>query len=104
MNDTRNLKTAIDQTVKVGQHAQGTISYTVSPVHTTEIWIEMAKKIEDMGANSLCIKDMAGLLQPYVAYDLVKKLKKRLIYQFSFIRMLQLAFQQHVLLKQLRLE
>ena len=76
MNDTRNLKTAIDQTVKVGQHAQGTISYTVSPVHTTELWIDMAKKIEDMGAHSLCMKDMAGLLQPYVAYDLVKKLKK----------------------------
>ena len=76
MNDTRNLKTAIDQTVQVGQHAQGTISYTVSPVHTTELWIDMAKKIEDMGAHSLCIKDMAGLLQPYVAYDLVKKLKK----------------------------
>ncbi len=76
MNDTRNLKTAIDQTVKVGQHAQGTISYTVSPVHTTELWIDMAKKIEDMGAHSLCIKDMAGLLQSYVAYDLVKKLKK----------------------------
>ena len=76
MNDTRNLKTAIDQTVKAGQHAQGTISYTVSPVHTTELWIDMAKEIEDMGAHSLCIKDMAGLLQPYVAYDLVKKLKK----------------------------
>ena len=76
MNDTRNLKTAIDQTVKAGQHAQGTISYTVSPVHTTDIWIDMAKEIEDMGAHSLCIKDMAGLLQPYVAYDLVKKLKK----------------------------
>jgi oxaloacetate decarboxylase alpha subunit len=76
MNDTRNLKTAIDQTIKVGQHAQGTISYTVSPVHTTELWIDMAKKIEDMGAHSLCIKDMAGLLQPYVAYDLVTKLKK----------------------------
>ena len=76
MNDTRNLKTAIDQTVKVGQHAQGTISYTVSPVHNTELWIDMAKEIEDMGAHSLCIKDMAGLLQPYVAYDLVKKLKK----------------------------
>jgi len=76
MNDTRNLETAIDQTVKAGQHAQGTISYTVSPVHTTELWIDMAKEIEDMGAHSLCIKDMAGLLQPYVAYDLVKKLKK----------------------------
>ncbi len=75
MNDMRNLETAINQTVKIGQHAQGTISYTVSPVHTVELWVEMAKKIEDMGAHSLCIKDMAGLLQPYVAYDLVKKLK-----------------------------
>jgi len=76
MNDMRNLKTAVDQTVKVGKHAQGTISYTLSPVHTTELWIDMAKEIEDMGAHSLCIKDMAGLLQPYVAFDLVKKLKK----------------------------
>ncbi len=76
MNDMRNLKTAVDQTVKVGKHAQGTISYTLSPVHTTELWIDMAKQIEGMGAHSLCIKDMAGLLQPYVAYDLVKKLKK----------------------------
>lgn len=75
MNDMRNLKTAVDQTVKLGQHAQGTISYTVSPVHTMQIWIDMARKIEDMGAHSLCIKDMAGLLQPYVAYDLVKALK-----------------------------
>ena len=75
MNDMRNLQTAVDQTVKVGQHAQGTISYTVSPVHTTELWIDLAKQIEDMGAHSLCIKDMAGLLQPYVAYDLVTKLK-----------------------------
>ena len=76
MNDVRNLETAIDQTINVDQHAQGTISYTVSPVHTIELWIEMAKRIEDMGAHSLCIKDMAGLLQPYVAFDLVKKLKK----------------------------
>jgi oxaloacetate decarboxylase alpha subunit len=75
MNDMRNLETSINQTVKIGQHAQGTISYTVSPVHTVDLWVEMARKIEDMGAHSLCIKDMAGLLQPYVAYDLVKKLK-----------------------------
>ncbi|CAC9487524.1 Oxaloacetate decarboxylase alpha chain (EC [uncultured Gammaproteobacteria bacterium] len=75
MNDMRNLKTAVDQTVKLGQHAQGTISYTVSPVHTMQTWIDMAKAIEDMGAHSLCIKDMAGLLRPYDAYDLVKKLK-----------------------------
>jgi oxaloacetate decarboxylase alpha subunit len=75
MNDMRNLETSINQPLKIGQHAQGTISYTVSPVHTVDLWVEMAKKIEDMGAHSLCIKDMAGLLQPYVAYDLVKKLK-----------------------------
>jgi oxaloacetate decarboxylase alpha subunit len=75
MNDIRNLKTATDQTIKLGQHAQGTISYTVSPVHNMQTWIDMAKAIEDMGAHSLCIKDMAGLLQPYVAYDLVKELK-----------------------------
>ena len=75
MNDTDNLKIAIDQTTKLNQHAQGTISYTVSPVHTIELWVELAKKIEDMGANSLCIKDMAGLLQPYVASKLIKKLK-----------------------------
>ena len=75
MNDMRNLKTATDQTIKLGQHAQGTISYTVSPVHNMQTWIDMAKEIEDMGAHSLCIKDMAGLLQPYVAYDLVKELK-----------------------------
>jgi oxaloacetate decarboxylase alpha subunit len=76
MNDMRNLKTAIDQTIKLGQHAQGTISYTVSPVHTMQTWVDMAKSIEDMGAHSLCIKDMAGLLHPYDAYDLVKELKK----------------------------
>ncbi len=75
MNDIRNLKTAISQTIQLSQHAQGTISYTVSPVHTTKMWIDMARQIEDMGAHSLCIKDMAGLLQPYVAYDLVKELK-----------------------------
>jgi oxaloacetate decarboxylase alpha subunit len=75
MNDIRNLKTATDQTIKLGQHAQGTISYTVSPVHNMQTWIDMAREIEDMGAHSLCIKDMAGLLQPYVAYDLVKELK-----------------------------
>ncbi|HIM58190.1 MAG TPA: oxaloacetate decarboxylase subunit alpha [Gammaproteobacteria bacterium] len=75
MNDIRNLKTATDQTIKLGQHAQGTISYTVSPVHTMQTWVDMAREIEDMGAHSLCIKDMAGLLQPYVAYDLVKALK-----------------------------
>ena len=78
MNDTRNLSTAIKATVDVGKHAQGTISYTVSPVHTLDLWVDLAKKIEDMGAHSLCIKDMAGLLKPYVAFDLVSRLKASL--------------------------
>ncbi|OUS30897.1 oxaloacetate decarboxylase subunit alpha [Gammaproteobacteria bacterium 45_16_T64] len=75
MNDVRNLETAIKAVIKQEKHAQGTISYTVSPVHTTEMWVDMAQRLQDMGANSICIKDMAGLLKPYVAYDLVKKLK-----------------------------
>jgi oxaloacetate decarboxylase alpha subunit len=76
MNDVRNLKTAIDQAVKIDSHAQGTISYTTSPVHTKELWVDLGKQIEDMGAHSLCIKDMAGLLRPYDAYELVKALKE----------------------------
>ncbi|QOL25594.1 sodium-extruding oxaloacetate decarboxylase subunit alpha [Thalassotalea sp. LPB0316] len=76
MNDTRNLETAIKAAVKVGAHAQGTLSFTESPVHTLETWLEMAKKLEDMGAHSLCIKDMAGLLKPYAAQELVTRLKE----------------------------
>jgi oxaloacetate decarboxylase alpha subunit len=60
----------------VGKHAQGTISYTVSPVHTIDLWVDQARQIEDAGADSICIKDMAGLLTPYVGYELVTKLKK----------------------------
>ncbi len=78
MNDPRNLQTAIKATIAVDKHAQGTISYTVSPVHTLELWLDLAKQIEDMGAHSLCIKDMAGLLKPYVAFELVSRLKKSL--------------------------
>ena len=78
MNDTRNLSTAIKATIDVGKHAQGTISYTVSPVHTLDLWLDLAKQIEDMGAHSLCIKDMAGLLKPYVAFELVSRLKATL--------------------------
>ena len=62
----------------MGKHAQGTISYTVSPVHTIDLWVSLAQQIQDMGAHSLCIKDMAGLLKPYVAYDLVSRLKEKL--------------------------
>ncbi len=78
MNDMRNLSTAIKATVDVDKHAQGTISYTVSPVHTIDLWVDLGKQIEDMGAHSLCIKDMAGLLKPYVAFELVSRLKASL--------------------------
>lgn len=78
MNDTRNLETAIKAVIKQDKHAQGTISYTVSPVHTIDKWVDMSKRIEDMGAHSVCIKDMAGLLKPYVAFELVSKLKASL--------------------------
>jgi oxaloacetate decarboxylase alpha subunit len=76
MNDVRNLQTSIKAAVKVGAHAQGTLSYTESPVHTLEGWLTMAKQLEDMGAHSLCIKDMSGLLKPYDAEELISKLKE----------------------------
>jgi oxaloacetate decarboxylase alpha subunit len=76
MNDVRNLQTAIKSAVKVGAHAQGTLSYTESPVHTLDGWLTMAKQIEDMGAHSLCIKDMSGLLKPYDAAELIGRLKE----------------------------
>lgn len=78
MNDMRNLQTAIAATRATGKHAQGTISYTVSPVHTLQLWLDLGKQIEDMGADSLCIKDMAGLLKPYTAFELVSGLKQSL--------------------------
>ena len=76
MNDMRNITTALKAVNKVGKHAQGTLSYTISPVHNTQLWLDMAKQLEDAGADSICIKDMAGLLTPYVGYDLVTQLKK----------------------------
>lgn len=78
LNDLRNLDTAIKATLAVGKHAQGTMSYTVSHVHTVDLWVDMAKRIEDMGAHSICIKDMAGLLRPYVAFELITRLKESL--------------------------
>ncbi|MCG8314183.1 MAG: sodium-extruding oxaloacetate decarboxylase subunit alpha [Pseudomonadales bacterium] len=78
MNDPRNLETAIKAVLKQEKHAQGTISYTVSPVHTIDMWVDLAKEIQDMGAMSICIKDMAGLLKPYVAFELVSRLKEAL--------------------------
>ncbi|HEX5786545.1 MAG TPA: sodium-extruding oxaloacetate decarboxylase subunit alpha [Woeseiaceae bacterium] len=76
LNDLRNLETAVRAAVAVGKHAQGAMSYTVSPVHTIDLWVDLGKRIEDMGAHSICIKDMAGLLRPYVAFELVSRLKE----------------------------
>ncbi|MBQ2273340.1 MAG: pyruvate carboxylase subunit B, partial [Clostridia bacterium] len=76
LNDIRNLETAVKATLKEGGHVQAAFSYTLSPVHNTESFVTFAKQMEDMGASSICIKDMAGLLVPYTAYDLVKALKE----------------------------
>ena len=76
MNDMRNLETAVRAAVATGKHAQGTLSYTLSPVHDLQTWVDMAKRIEDMGCHSICIKDMAGLLKPYTAYELVREIKQ----------------------------
>ncbi|WP_373186045.1 sodium-extruding oxaloacetate decarboxylase subunit alpha [Halopseudomonas sp.] len=78
MNDPRNMETAIKAVKAQGKHAQGTIAYTTSPVHTLEMWVDLAKQLEDMGAESLAIKDMAGILNPYIAFDLVTRLKETL--------------------------
>ncbi len=78
MNDPRNLQTALQAVKRQGKHAQGTISYTTSPVHTLDMWIDLAKQIEDMGADSVAIKDMAGILTPYTAFELVSRLKANL--------------------------
>ena len=76
LNDTRNMKQAMDSCKKYGGICEATISYTTSPVHTNEYFIKLAKELEDMGADIICIKDMAGILLPYTAYDLVKGIKK----------------------------
>ena len=76
MNDPRNLETAIKAVKANGKHAQGTLSYTTSPVHNLEAWLSLAKQIEDLGADSIAIKDMAGIINPYEAFELVSRLKK----------------------------
>ncbi|MCD7944239.1 MAG: oxaloacetate decarboxylase subunit alpha [Clostridiales bacterium] len=78
LNDPRNLETAIKATKKEGGHVQAAISYTISPVHNNEYFANYAKTLEDMGADSICIKDMAGLLLPYSAYELVKAIKEKI--------------------------
>ncbi|MBT7372002.1 MAG: sodium-extruding oxaloacetate decarboxylase subunit alpha, partial [Gammaproteobacteria bacterium] len=76
MNDPRNLERAIEAVRGQGKHAQGTLSYTVSPVHNIDNWLQMGSRLADMGADSIAIKDMAGLLTPYIAYELITGLKK----------------------------
>lgn len=76
MNDTRNLQTAVKAALANEAHAQGTLAYTVSPVHTIDTWVDMARELEDMGCHSICIKDMAGLLRPYECERLIVALKE----------------------------
>ncbi len=76
LNDPRNLGTAINATKKEGGHVQAAFSYTTGPVYTMEYYSKYAKQLEEMGADSICIKDMAGLLKPYDAYELVKTIKE----------------------------
>jgi oxaloacetate decarboxylase (Na+ extruding) subunit alpha len=76
MNDMRNIEIAMKAVKRQGKHAQGTLAYTISPIHTLDGWVAQAKQIEDMGADSICIKDMAGLLKPYEGFKLVKRLKE----------------------------
>ena len=78
LNDFNNIEFSIKEVKRIGKHAQGTIAYTTSPVHNLDTWLDLAKKIEDSGADSLAIKDMAGLLRPFDAYDLVRSLKETL--------------------------
>ena len=75
LNDLRNIEVAMKAVKKAGKHAQGTICYTTSPVHTSELFVQQAKDMQTMGADSIVIKDMAGLLTPYGTYDLVKAIK-----------------------------
>jgi oxaloacetate decarboxylase alpha subunit len=75
MNDPRNLDRAIKAVKNCGKHAQGTISFTTSPVHTIDMWVDYARTLEDLGADSIAIKDMSGILTPYNAFDLISRLK-----------------------------
>jgi oxaloacetate decarboxylase alpha subunit len=77
LNDVRNVESAVKATKKYGGHAQVAVSYTNSPVHNTAHFVELAKKLKAMGADSICIKDMSGLIYPYAAYDLVKGIKEQ---------------------------
>ncbi len=75
LNDVRNIEVAVDETLKCGAHASGTICYTLSPIHNLESYVKLAKEIEALGVQSICVKDMAGIMSPKEGYDLVKALK-----------------------------
>jgi len=76
LNDLRNIKTSVARVRKNGRHAQGAISFTTSPVHKVQLFVEMAKRLEDMGVDTICVKDMAGLLAPWDAFELISGIKK----------------------------
>jgi len=76
LNDLRNIEVAIDETLKCGGHAQGTIAYTTSPIHDLRTYVQLGNELEQMGVNSICVKDMAGIMGPQEAYDLIKALKE----------------------------
>lgn len=76
LNDFRNIEVAVDETMKSGGHAQGTICYTISPIHNLENYVKLGKQLEEMGVDSICIKDMSGIMGPQEAYDLIKALKE----------------------------
>ncbi len=76
LNDIRNMQKSIESVRATGKHAQAAIAYTMSPVHSIDYYVDFAKRLEDIGADSICIKDMAGLLLPFDAYELVKRLKE----------------------------
>jgi oxaloacetate decarboxylase alpha subunit len=78
LNDPRNMETALKAVIEFDGHAQGTISYTTSPVHNLQTWVDLSHRLEDFGCHSIAIKDMAGLLDPYVGFDLVSKLKEEI--------------------------
>jgi oxaloacetate decarboxylase alpha subunit len=78
LNDIRNLETCMRTVKKMGKHTQACVVYTISPVHSIQHFVETALKLQDMGADSICIKDMAGLLSPYISFDLVKAMKENL--------------------------
>lgn len=76
LNDVRNIEVAVDETIKNGAHASGTICYTLSPIHDLESYVKLAKQLESLGVGSICVKDMAGIMSPKEGYELVKALKE----------------------------